>query len=97
MGGVEIRGTCPKNLRAKRRGRTRAGALIRTFPASFRGGEAARGAEQAVETMKNLASLAGDLEGMIRQFRLEGETQSGGILTGKPSAVLQQKLQPAQV
>ncbi len=60
-------------------------------------GENAHGAEQAVETMKNLASLASDLEGMIRQFRLEGETQSGGILTGKPSAVAQRKLQSAQV
>ncbi len=58
-------------------------------------GETARGAEQAVETMKNLASLASDLEGMIRQFRLEGEAQSGGIFTGKPSAVPQHKLQPA--
>jgi methyl-accepting chemotaxis protein len=60
-------------------------------------GENAQGAEQAVETMKNLASLASDLEGMIRQFRLEGEAESGRILTGGPSAAPRHKLQPALV
>jgi len=50
-----------------------------------------------VEALKDLASLANDLDGMIRQFRLEGEAQSGGIWSGKPRAALQHKLQPAQV
>jgi methyl-accepting chemotaxis protein len=46
--------------------------------------ENAQGADQAVEALKNLASLANDLDGMIRQFRLEGDTQSGARLTGNP-------------
>jgi hypothetical protein len=50
-----------------------------------------------VEALKDLASLANDLDGVIRQFRLEGEAQSRGIWSGKPSAVPQHKLQPAQV
>jgi len=29
-----------------------------------------------VEALKNLASLASDMDGMIRQFRLEGSPQS---------------------
>jgi methyl-accepting chemotaxis protein len=40
--------------------------------------ENAQGAEEAVEALKNLASLASDLDGMIRQFRLEGDRQAGG-------------------
>ena len=34
--------------------------------------ETAQGAEEAVEALNNLASLASDLDGIIRQFRLEG-------------------------
>jgi methyl-accepting chemotaxis protein len=57
--------------------------------------ESAQGAEEAVEALKNLASLAADLDGMIRQFRLEGGSQSGGALrlSGQPS--FQQSLRPA--
>jgi methyl-accepting chemotaxis protein len=33
--------------------------------------ESAQGAEEAVEALKNLSSLANDLDGMIRQFQLE--------------------------
>jgi methyl-accepting chemotaxis protein len=44
--------------------------------------ENAQGAEQAVEALKNLASLANDLDGMIRQFRLDEDTQSGARLAG---------------
>ena len=49
--------------------------------------ETAQGAEEAVEALKNLASLASDLDGMIRQFRLEGDDQSGGKLAppGRPA------------
>jgi methyl-accepting chemotaxis protein len=41
------------------------------------------GAEEAVEALKNLAVLANDLDGMIRQFKLEGERQTGGRLLGR--------------
>ena len=44
--------------------------------------ENTQGAEEAVEALKNLASLAGDLDGMIRQFQLEGGEQRGGNLSG---------------
>ncbi len=44
--------------------------------------ENTHGAEEAVEALKNLSSLAAELDGMIRQFQLEGETQSGGKLSG---------------
>src|ERR1019366_10072032 len=44
--------------------------------------ENAQGAEEAVEALKNLASLASDLDGMIRQFRLEGERQASGKFVG---------------
>ena len=48
--------------------------------------ENAQGAEEAVEAMKGLASLAGDLDGMIRQFRLEGNEQAGGrFARGNPA------------
>lgn len=33
--------------------------------------------EEAVESLKNLAALASDLDGMIRQFQLEGGPPSG--------------------
>jgi len=48
--------------------------------------ETAQGAEEAVEALKNLASLASDLDGMIRQFRLEGDDQPGGKLAPGRSA-----------
>lgn len=44
--------------------------------------ENAQGAEEAVEALKNLAALAADLDGMIRQFRLDGGMQMGGRLSG---------------
>ena len=37
--------------------------------------ENSHGAEEAVEALKNLASLASDLDGMIRQFKLDGDDQ----------------------
>jgi len=39
--------------------------------------ENAQGAEEAVEALKNLAGLASDLDGMIRQFRLDDGRSSG--------------------
>ena len=57
--------------------------------------ETAQGAEEAVEALKNLASLASDLDGMIRQFRLEGGSQSGGTFGGKSQPAFQPTLRPA--
>jgi methyl-accepting chemotaxis protein len=45
--------------------------------------ETAQGAEEAVEALKNLASLACELDGVIRQFCLEGDRQEGAKLSGK--------------
>ncbi len=51
--------------------------------------ENAQVAEEAVEALKNLSSLASDLDGIIRQFRLEGGNQEGGTFSGhsQPSYV----------
>ena len=57
--------------------------------------ENAQGAEEAVEALKNLASLAADLDGMIRQFRLEGSPQSGGTLRSQSQPAFQNALRPA--
>jgi methyl-accepting chemotaxis protein len=57
--------------------------------------ENAQGAEEAVEALKNLASLASDLDGIIRQFRLEGGTQSGGNFLNQGQPAFQQTLRPA--
>jgi methyl-accepting chemotaxis protein len=57
--------------------------------------ENAHGAEEAVEALKNLASLASDLDGMIRQFRLEGDRQAGAKLSGKSQPVRQPSLRAA--
>ncbi|MGA3032372.1 MAG: methyl-accepting chemotaxis protein [Terracidiphilus sp.] len=39
-------------------------------------------AEEAVEALKNLAALANELDGLIRQFKLESEVHPGGHLHG---------------
>lgn len=57
--------------------------------------ENAQGAEEAVEALKNLAELAGDLDGMIRKFQLDGGSQAGGTLTGKPRTAFQPALRTA--
>jgi methyl-accepting chemotaxis protein len=57
--------------------------------------ETAQGAEEAVEALRNLASLASDLEGMIRQFRLEGDRQSGGTFGGAAQPARRPALRPA--
>lgn len=57
--------------------------------------ETAQGAEEAVEALRNLASLASDLEGMIRQFRLEGDRQSGGTFAGAAQPARRPALRPA--
>ena len=40
--------------------------------------ESAHTAEEAVEALKNLAALAGEMDGMIRQFKLDEGAQAGG-------------------
>jgi len=57
--------------------------------------ENAQGAEEAVEALKNLAALAADLDGMIRQFRLEGDRQFGGKFVGKSQPVAHSTLRTA--
>jgi methyl-accepting chemotaxis protein len=52
-------------------------------------------AEEAVEALKNLSSLAAELDGMIRQFRLDEETQSGGKLAPGARAAAQHGLRIA--
>ena len=57
--------------------------------------ETAQGAEEAVEALRNLASLASDLDGMIRQFRLEGDRQSGGTFAGGVQPARRPVMRPA--
>jgi methyl-accepting chemotaxis protein len=57
--------------------------------------ETAQGAEEAVEALKNLTALASELDGMIRQFRLEDGRQSGATFTGKSHAAIQPALRTA--
>jgi methyl-accepting chemotaxis protein len=57
--------------------------------------ENAQGAEEAVEALKNLSSLASDLDGMIRQFRLEGDHQTGARFSGKSQPARQPVLRAA--
>jgi methyl-accepting chemotaxis protein len=56
--------------------------------------ENSQGAEEAVEALKNLASLASDLDGMMRQFNLEEERGPNLGSPGKP--VFKQSLRPAR-
>jgi methyl-accepting chemotaxis protein len=44
--------------------------------------ENTQGAEEAVEALNNLASLAADLDGMVRDFQLESGKQPGGSFSG---------------
>jgi methyl-accepting chemotaxis protein len=59
--------------------------------------ETAQGAEEAVEALKNLSSLAGELDGMIRQFRLGEDRQAGGSFSGGAKAAFQPSFRPAHV
>jgi len=56
--------------------------------------ETANAAGEAVDTLKHLASLAGDLDGLIRQFRLESGLQSGGKINARTPQRVQQALTP---
>jgi methyl-accepting chemotaxis protein len=56
--------------------------------------ENSQGAEEAVEALKSLASLAGDLDGMIRQFKLEEAGQQGARMAGKQEPAQGRALRP---
>jgi methyl-accepting chemotaxis protein len=57
--------------------------------------ESAQGAEESVEALKNLASLANDLDGMIRQFQLENDQQKGRKFVAKSQPVGHGAYRPA--
>ncbi len=57
--------------------------------------ENAQGAEEAVEALKNLAALASELDGLIRQFRLEGDRQAGGKFASKRQPIGRTAYRPA--
>ena len=52
-------------------------------------------AEEAVEALNNLASLASDLDGIIRQFRLEGDSQQGGTFASHAQPARRPAMRPA--
>ncbi|HEY1895014.1 MAG TPA: methyl-accepting chemotaxis protein [Terracidiphilus sp.] len=58
--------------------------------------ENSQGAEEAVEALKNLASLATELDGMMRQFNLEEEKQPSGDMSGKPRPAFNPALRAAR-
>ncbi|HEX7728097.1 MAG TPA: methyl-accepting chemotaxis protein [Terracidiphilus sp.] len=57
--------------------------------------ENSQGAEELVDALKNLASLANDLDGMIRQFKIDDGGRSGGNLSAKGRPARQGALRPA--
>jgi len=56
--------------------------------------ENAQGAEEAVEALKNLAKLASDLDGIIRQFKLDGGNQHGGSFSPRARPTTAAALRP---
>jgi methyl-accepting chemotaxis protein len=50
--------------------------------------ENTQGAEEAVEALKNLSSLANDLDRMIHEFQLETVSRPGGLLKGQADRAL---------
>jgi methyl-accepting chemotaxis protein len=59
--------------------------------------ESSRGAEEAVEALKNLAALANDLDTMIHQFHMEQAKQTGGKLRGQTKPSSRAVMRPAAV
>jgi methyl-accepting chemotaxis protein len=57
--------------------------------------ENAQGAEEAVEALKNLAKLASDLDGIIRQFRVDDGNQPGGTFAARSKPAASHSLRPA--
>jgi methyl-accepting chemotaxis protein len=46
--------------------------------------ENSSGAEETVQALTSLATLAGDIDSMIREFKLEDDRQDGGRLSARP-------------
>jgi methyl-accepting chemotaxis protein len=59
--------------------------------------ENSQGAEEAVEALKNLASLANDLDGMMRQFHLEDEHAPDARRDSRSQTAIRPSLRPARV
>ena len=59
--------------------------------------ETASASEEAVAALKNLAELAADLDGMIRQFQLENQTQPGGKIGNSAFPARPHQFQHAQL
>jgi methyl-accepting chemotaxis protein len=59
--------------------------------------ENAQGAEEEVEALKNLSALAAELDGLIRQFRLDADGQAGGQFLVKGHLAVQQQLRPTHM
>jgi hypothetical protein len=59
--------------------------------------ESAQGAEEAVEALKNLASLAGELENMIRQFNFEEAHRVSPVANHGRHAAFLNNPEPAQI
>jgi methyl-accepting chemotaxis protein len=51
--------------------------------------ETSQGAEETVQALKSLAGIAGELDVMIRQFKLDGDRQDGGSFTSRPQPMTQ--------
>jgi methyl-accepting chemotaxis protein len=56
--------------------------------------ENTQGAEEAVEALKNLSSLAAELDGMVRDFRLESGSQSSSSFPSVGQRTIQTRLAP---
>jgi methyl-accepting chemotaxis protein len=55
-----------------------------------------QGAEEAVEALKNLASLAGELDGMMRRFNLDDRDRPAGDTIGKSQSAFKAGFRPAR-
>ena len=59
--------------------------------------DTAKNHEEAVGALREMASLACELDGMIRQFRLENDKQSVGTFENPVQTANQPSLQPSQI
>jgi methyl-accepting chemotaxis protein len=58
--------------------------------------ENSQGAEEAVEALKNLASLASELDGMMRQFSFEDRNHPGDDASGRSRSAFKGDFRPAR-
>jgi methyl-accepting chemotaxis protein len=59
--------------------------------------ETAQGAQEAVDTLKDIASLASDLDGMIKKFRIDDGRQIGREVRGRAKSQLQTTIRTVHV